>query len=101
MAKTSSIERDEKRRRMVKRYAKKRAALKAIANNRTVPVEERFAATVKLAEMPRNSSRTRVHNRCQLTGRPRGVYSKFKLGRIKLRDLASAGKIPGCVKSSW
>lgn len=101
MAKTSSIERDQKRRRMVKRYANKRKSLKAIAGNRKLPVEERFAATLKLAQMPRNSSATRIHNRCALTGRPRGYYRKFKLCRMKLRDLASSGKIPGCVKSSW
>jgi small subunit ribosomal protein S14 len=101
MAKTSSIERNLKRERMVKSYATKRKALKAIAANRNLPVEERFAATVKLAQLPRNSSRTRVHNRCELTGRPRGYYRKFKLCRIKFRDLASMGRIPGCVKSSW
>lgn len=101
MAKTSSIKRNDKRVRMVKSHAKKRAALKEITRNRELPVEERFAATVKLAEMPRNSSRTRIHNRCALTGRPRGYYRKFKLCRIKLRELASQGQIPGCVKSSW
>jgi small subunit ribosomal protein S14 len=101
MAKTSSIQRDMKRRRMTKSYAEKRKALKAIAGNRKLPIEERFAATLKLASLPRNSSRTRIHNRCELTGRPRGYYRKFKLCRIKLRDLASTGKIPGCVKASW
>ncbi len=101
MAKTSSIQRDLKRRRMVKSHAGKRARLKAIAANRTLPIEERFAATLKLAQMPRNSSRTRIHNRCELTGRPRGFYRKFRLCRIKLRDLAAMGRIPGCVKSSW
>ena len=101
MAKTSSIQRDMKRRRMTKSYAEKRAKLKAIAGNRKLPIEERFAATLKLAQLPRNSSRTRIHNRCELTGRPRGYYRKFKLCRIKLRDLASTGKIPGCVKASW
>jgi small subunit ribosomal protein S14 len=101
MAKTSSIQRDMKRRRMTKSYAEKRAKLKAIAGNRKLPIEERFAATLKLASLPRNSSRTRIHNRCELTGRPRGYYRKFKLCRIKLRDLASTGKIPGCVKASW
>ncbi len=101
MAKTSAVERDNKRRRMNKRLGPARAKLKAIANNRKLPMEERFAATLKLAQMPRNSSRTRLHNRCALTGRPRGYYRKFKLCRILLRDLASNGKIPGCVKSSW
>jgi small subunit ribosomal protein S14 len=101
MAKTSSIQRDHKRRRMTKSYAKQRAALKAITQNRSLPMEDRFAATLKLASLPRNSSRTRIHNRCALTGRPRGYYRKFKLCRIKLRDLASQGQIPGCVKSSW
>jgi small subunit ribosomal protein S14 len=101
MAKTSSIERNRKRVRMVKAKSVKRKALKAITQNRALPVEERFAATVKLAQMPRNSSRTRIHNRCELTGRPRGYYRKFKMCRIKLRDLASMGRIPGVVKSSW
>ncbi len=101
MAKTSSIQRNMKRERMSKSAAKKRAALKAIIKNRTLSIEERFAATLKLAQMPRNSSRTRIHNRCELTGRPRAYYRKFKLCRIKFRDLASQGHIPGCVKSSW
>ena len=101
MAKTSAIERDKKRRRMVKSLRDKRTKLKLIAGNRALPVEERFAATLKLAQMPRNSSRTRLHNRCEITGRPRGFYRKFKLCRIKLRELASVGKIPGVVKSSW
>jgi small subunit ribosomal protein S14 len=101
MAKTSAIERNLKRVRMAKSFRSKREKLKAIAGNRKLPVEERFAATLKLAQMPRNSSRTRIHNRCELTGRPRGVYRKFKLCRIKLRELASIGKIPGVVKSSW
>lgn len=101
MAKTSSIERNNKRRRMVKRYTNKRKNLKAIVANRKLSIEERFAATLKLAQLPRNSSRTRIRNRCELTGRPRGVFRKFKLCRIKLRDLASTGQIPGIVKSSW
>ncbi len=101
MAKTSCIERNRKRERMVKGGAVKRKALKAICANRELPIEERFAATIKLAQMPRNTSRTRIHNRCELTGRPRGYYRKFKLCRIKFRDLASMGRIPGCVKSSW
>lgn len=101
MAKTSSINRNLKRERMAKSYANKRAALKKITHNRDLPMEERFAATLKLASLPRNSSRTRIHNRCALTGRPRAYYRKFKLCRIKLRELASQGYIPGCVKSSW
>jgi len=101
MAKTSSIKRNDKRRRLTARHARKRKSLKAVIANRTLPVEERFAATLKLAQMPRNGSRTRIRNRCELTGRPRGVYRKFRLCRIKLRDLASMGQIPGVVKSSW
>ena len=79
----------------------KRAALKAVINDQSKPVEERFKATLKLAEMPRNSSATRIHNRCQLTGRPHAFYRKLKLSRIMLRELASFGQIPGMVKSSW
>src|SRR5512137_2455750 len=101
MAKTSSIEKNNRRRRMTKQYAERRAKLKAIARDKTKPVEERFAATLKLAELPRNSSATRIRNRCELTGRPRGVYRKFKLSRMALRELASAGQIPGVAKSSW
>ncbi len=101
MAKKSAVERDLKRRRMVEKYAAKRAALKAISKDENLPQEERFAARLALAELPRNSSRTRVRNRCELTGRPRGVYRKLKLSRIGLRDMASNGKIPGMVKSSW
>lgn len=101
MAKKSAVERDLKRRRLAEKYAGKRAELKAIAKDESLPQEERFAARLKLAELPRNSSVTRVRNRCELTGRPRGVYRKLKLSRIGLRDLASAGQIPGMVKSSW
>lgn len=101
MAKTSSIKRNQKRVRMSKRDASKRKALKAITMNRSLPIEDRFAATLKLASLPRNGSRTRIHNRCELTGRPRAYYRKFKMCRIKLRDLASTGRIPGCVKASW
>jgi small subunit ribosomal protein S14 len=101
MAKKSAVERDLKRRRMVDKYAAKRAELKAISKNEELPQEERFAARLKLAELPRNSSKTRVRNRCELTGRPRGVYRKLKLSRIGLRDMASNGQIPGMVKSSW
>jgi small subunit ribosomal protein S14 len=101
MAKVSSIEKNNRRRRMVKKYQARRAKLKAIIMNRELPAEERFAATLKLAEMPRNSARNRVRNRCELTGRPRGYYRKFRLSRIALRDLASVGMIPGLVKASW
>jgi len=86
---------------MVDQYAKKRAALKAIINNQEKPMEERFRASLKLAELPRNSSATRLHNRCQLTGRPHAYYRKLKISRIALRDLGSAGQLPGVVKSSW
>ena len=101
MAKKSAVERDLKRRRLVAKYEAKRAALKAMAKDESLPQEERFAARLKLAALPRNSSATRTRNRCQLTGRPRGVYRKLKLSRIGLRDLASTGQIPGMVKSSW
>lgn len=101
MAKVSATERDNKRRKLVKKHASKREKLKAIINNRSLPPEERFQAMLKLAEMPRNSSKTRVRNRCALTGRPRGYHRKFNLSRIKLRDLASRGELPGVTKSSW
>ena len=101
MAKTSSVDRNLKRAKLVKRLAPKRARLKAIAQDRSLPPEERFAARLKLAELPRNSAAVRLHSRCELTGRPRGYYRKFKLSRIALRDLASSGQIPGMVKSSW
>ena len=101
MAKTSSIERNKKRERLAKRFAAKRTRLKAIANNESLPMEERFAARMKLAELPRNSSKTRIKNRCELTGRSRSVYRKFRLSRIALRDLAASGQIPGLVKASW
>jgi small subunit ribosomal protein S14 len=101
MAKTSAIERNKKRERMSKRYAGKRARLKAIAENMSISAEERFAARVKLAEIPRNASPTRIHNRCAITGRPRAYYRKLKMSRIALRQLASAGQIPGMVKASW
>jgi small subunit ribosomal protein S14 len=95
------VERELKRQRMVKQYAAKRARLKEIATNQDLPMEERFKARLKLAELPRNSSATRLHNRCELTGRPHAYYRKLKLSRIMLRDLASFGQIPGMVKSSW
>jgi small subunit ribosomal protein S14 len=101
MAKTSSIERNKKRERLAKQYAARRAKLRAAALNEDLPLEERFAARLKLAQLPRNSSATRIRNRCELSGRPRGVYRKVKLSRIALRDLASKGQIPGMIKSSW
>ena len=99
MAKVSAIEKNNRRARMIKKYAARRAALKAIARDNLLPGEERFAARLKLAKLPRNSSPVRL--RCELTGRPRSVYRKFRLSRIALRDLALSGKIPGMVKSSW
>jgi len=101
MAKVSAVERNLKRQRMVAKYAAKRALLKDIARNRDLPVEERFAAQLKLADLPRNSAPSRVRNRCQVTGRPRGYYRKMKMSRIALRELGSYGLIPGLVKSSW
>lgn len=101
MAKTSAIERDQKRRRLAKKYAGRRARLKAVVKNRDLPPEERFAAMLALSETPRNSSKTRIRNRCELTGRPRGHHRKFKLCRNALRELASRGELPGVTKSSW
>ncbi|HZB90987.1 MAG TPA: 30S ribosomal protein S14 [Stellaceae bacterium] len=101
MAKTSSVNKNKRRAQLVKRLAAKRARLRATATDRSLTPEERFAARLKLAELPRNSSATRIRNRCELTGRPRGTYRKFKLSRLALRELASAGQIPGMVKSSW
>ncbi|QFT91902.1 30S ribosomal protein S14 [Roseovarius sp. THAF9] len=101
MAKKAMIEREKKRQRLVKQYAAKRAALKAIINDQEKPMEERFRASLKLAQLPRNSSATRLHNRCQLTGRPHAYYRKLKISRIALRDLGSSGQLPGMVKSSW
>lgn len=101
MAKVSMVERELKRQKLVARFAAKRAALKEIATDESKPMEERFKASLKLAKLPRNSSPTRLHNRCQLTGRPKAYYRKLKMSRIMLRDLASMGQIPGMVKSSW
>ena len=101
MAKKSAVNRNEMVRRLVKTKAAKRNALKAIANDENLSLEERFDARLKLAEMPRNSSPTRIRNRCELTGRPRAFYRKMKMSRIALRELGSAGQIPGLVKSSW
>ncbi len=101
MAKKSMIAREVKREKLVKKYAAKRAALKEIVSDESKPMEERFRASLKLAKLPRNSSATRLHNRCQLTGRPHAYYRKLKISRIALRELGSAGQIPGMVKSSW
>jgi small subunit ribosomal protein S14 len=101
MAKKSAVNRNERVKQLVKQYAAKRAALKATAVNESLPLEERFDARLKLAELPRNSSPTRIRNRCEVTGRPRGYYRKLKMSRIALRDLGSHGLIPGLVKSSW
>jgi small subunit ribosomal protein S14 len=101
MAKTSSIEKNNRRRKMAKKFAGKRARLKAIAYDKKLPLEERFEAQLKLAQLPRNSSATRIRNRCEVTGRARAYYRKLKMSRIALRDLGSKGLIPGLVKSSW
>ncbi len=101
MAKKSAIEKNKRRQRLVARYARKRAELAAIVQNKEIAAEERFVAAMKLAELPRNSSKTRIRNRCEVTGRPRGYYRKLKMSRIALRELASNGQIPGMVKSSW
>ena len=101
MAKKSAIEKNNRRKKLTAQYATRRARLKAMARDESLPQEERFAARLKLAELPRNSSATRIRNRCLVTGRPRGNYRKLKMSRIALRDLASTGQIPGMVKSSW
>jgi len=101
MAKKSMVAREVKRQKLVGQYAARRAALKDIINDQERPMEERFRASLKLAKLPRNSSATRLHNRCQLTGRPHAYYRKLKVSRIMLRELGSAGQIPGLVKSSW
>ncbi len=101
MAKTGMIERNNKRRRLSARDAEKRSALKELANDKGLPMEERFAARLKLAQLPRNGSPTRIRNRCEVTGRPRGFYRKMKMSRIALRELGNQGLIPGLVKSSW
>lgn len=101
MAKKSAIERNQKRERLVEKYAARREKLKAIAMDSELPLEERFKARLKLAELPRNSAPNRVRNRCEVTGRPRGYYRKLRMSRIALRELGSQGMIPGLVKSSW
>jgi small subunit ribosomal protein S14 len=101
MAKTSSIEKNNKRAKLAKQYAEKRSALKATVKDQNLSIEERFKATLKLAELPRNSAKVRVRNRCEVSGRPRGYYRKLKMSRIALRQLGNLGQIPGLVKSSW
>lgn len=101
MAKKSAVEKNKRRRKMARSHANKRAALKAIGRDRSLPAEERFQAYLKLASLPRNGSKVRLRNRCDVTGRPRAFYRKFRLSRITLRELASVGQIPGMVKSSW
>ena len=101
MAKTSAIQKNLKRIKRAKRYAKKRAELKKIINNKKLELSERFAAQLKLNKLPKNSSKIRIRNRCEVSGRPHGVYRKLKISRIALRDMASSGKIPGITKSSW
>ena len=101
MAKTGMIERNKRRVDLAKRFEAKRKELKAKIADEKLPADERFAAVQKLAKLPRNSSKTRIRNRCELTGRSRGVYRKMKLSRIALRELASAGHLPGVIKSSW
>ncbi|GGG27064.1 30S ribosomal protein S14 [Chelatococcus composti] len=101
MAKKSSIEKNKRRERLVKKYAGRRARLLAIANDETKSMEERFEARLKLAELPRNANPTRLRNRCEVTGRPRAYYRKLKMSRVALRELGSKGLIPGLVKSSW
>jgi small subunit ribosomal protein S14 len=101
MAKKSAVNRNERVKQLVKQYASKRDELKAIANDESLPLEDRFEARLKLAELPRNSSKTRIRNRCEVTGRPRAYYRKLKMSRVSLRELGSLGLIPGLVKSSW
>ena len=101
MAKTSAVQRNLKRIKMANRYQNKRKKLKAIINNKKLPLNERFAAQLKLSKLPKNSAKIRIRNRCEITGRPHGVYRKLRISRIALRQMASSGKIPGMTKSSW
>ena len=101
MAKTSAIQRNLKRIKMAKKFSNKRDKLKKIIKNKKLPLDERFKAQLKLAKIPRNSAKNRIRNRCEITGRPHGVYRKLKISRIALRQLGLEGKIPGMVKSSW
>ena len=101
MAKLSAVEKNKRRRKLAGQYGPKRAALKAIIMNKETPIEERFRAQLKLAELPRNSAKNRIRNRCEVSGRPRGFYRKLKMSRIALRELGAKGRILGIVKSSW
>lgn len=101
MAKVSAVEKNNRRRKLAKQYSAKRSALKAVVMDRSKPMEERFKASLKLAELPRNSAPSRIRNRCGVSGRPRGYYRKLGMSRIALRELGSLGKVPGIVKSSW
>jgi len=101
MAKTSAIQRNLKRIKLTKKFLKKRNELKKIINDKKLPLDERFKAQLKLSKMPKNSAKTRIRNRCEITGRPHGVYRKLRISRIALRELASKGRIPGMTKSSW
>tara|TARA_B100001750_G_C15129788_1_gene409215 strand:+ start:213 stop:518 length:306 start_codon:yes stop_codon:yes gene_type:complete len=101
MAKTSAIQRNLKRIKLAKKFLKKRNALKKIISNKKLPLDERFKAQLKLSKLPKNSAKTRIRNRCEITGRPHGVYRKLRISRIALRELASKGRIPGMTKSSW
>ncbi|MGR7997429.1 MULTISPECIES: 30S ribosomal protein S14 [unclassified Xanthobacter] len=101
MAKKSAVETNERRRKLAASQAAKRARLKAIVNDKTLPIEERFQASLKLAQMPRNGAKIRIRNRCEVTGRPRAFYRKLKMSRVALRELGNQGMIPGLVKSSW
>ena len=101
MAKKSAMEKNKRRRRMAEQHAARRAALKQVIMDKSTPIEERFRAQLKLAEMPRNGARVRIRNRCEITGRPRGYYRKLKMSRIALRELGTLGQVPGVVKSSW
>jgi small subunit ribosomal protein S14 len=101
MSKKSSVEKNNRRRRLVKQYAAKRTRLLTVANDESRPMEERFEARLRLAELPRNANPTRIRNRCEITGRPRGYYRKLGMSRIALRELGSKGLVPGLIKSSW
>ena len=101
MAKTSSVEKNNRRKKLAKQFSAKRAKLKALTKDQSVPMEERFAAQLKLAALPRNSSPGRVRNRCEVSGRARGYYRKLRMSRIALRELGNFGQVPGMVKSSW
>ena len=101
MAKVSAVEKNKHRSKLAERHGQKRAELKAVVMNRSLPIEERFRATLRLSQLPRNSAKGRVRNRCEVSGRPRGYYRKLKMSRIALRELGGLGKVPGVVKSSW